>query len=114
MDENSGQIIADLRKAHNEFFRLASAARVCAVNYSWLQLSRDRDGIIPLLDFDIVCSTLRRFVAAEMTRNQAQPHRLFGIGDTQGPKTVRFLLQTLRRFSLPYGSQAELLERKKL
>jgi len=86
---------------------LAIAAQKASANVKWMQKERSRP--LHLLDFDLICGSLRHVELARLASREAIPAHRKWETEALGPHTVRQLLGSLPEFCLPSGSMLELL-----
>jgi hypothetical protein len=90
---------------------LMLAADACQVNFRWHQFNNSHS--VPFLDFDIIFGALpSSVIETKIKQPDSDPN---GIQFKPiGPHMLRSLLSTMEEYTLPPGTIAEVLDRKKL
>ena len=112
--------VSKIRHAMHFAQRLSKAARACQINVDWLVEHAYRP--ITMLDFDIIRAALPSETTRDLFFERKDRYENDNSGpmlieaywdDLIGPYTLRFCLQNLEAYTIPYGALAELLAYKK-
>ena len=105
------------RGARNVFSKIKASAEACSRNFAWLE-ANDGD-LVPCFDTDIIYAAFFDYNGPKIDKskegnknvgNKILHEALKNVEALEGPRVLRYYLNTVSRFSLPPGTVAEILE----